>query len=135
MRCEQLTGFASYGFSDRGTLVYVRAEVVGRDRVLALVDRQGGVERLAVPPGPYVNPRLSPDGTRLLVQTLEDDGRAEIWVWDLSANRQTRQLTTGGNNKYPIWTPDSKRVTFVSNRYGTWSIYWQHCVHVGGNGS
>ena len=51
LRWRQATGFASYGFSDTGTLVYVEEEEVPRNRVLALVDRKGGVERLDVPPG------------------------------------------------------------------------------------
>ena len=118
-------GSANYGFSRGGTLVHVQREEVTRNRVPALVDRDGRVQRLDLRPAPYVNPRISPDGRRLALQTLEDDGRGDIWIYDLSGQSQVRQLTTGGDNFFPLWTPDSRRVTFVSNRDGTRSIYWQ----------
>jgi Tol biopolymer transport system component/predicted Ser/Thr protein kinase len=119
------TGFASHGFSRGGTLVYVPREDVTRERVPALVERAGGAQPLDVPPAPFVNPRLSPDGRRVAIQTLEEDGRGEIWVYDLSGKNRIRQLTAGGNSWYPLWTPDSRHVTFVSDRDGTRSIYRQ----------
>jgi serine/threonine-protein kinase len=119
---SQHAGFASFAVSDSGTLVYLRAEDVARHRVLGFADRQGGVQELDVPPGPYVNPRLSPDGRRLLVQTLNEEGRGDVWVYDLSGRSQIRQLTMGGHSRYPMWTPDSARVTFVSDRDGTTAI-------------
>jgi dipeptidyl aminopeptidase/acylaminoacyl peptidase len=118
-------GYASYGVSDRGSLVYVRSEEVGWNRVLAFVDRKGVVRRIDIPPAPYVNARLSPAGNRLLVQTLDADGRTDIWMYELSGNKQIRQLTLDGRSRYPLWTPDGTRVTFVSDREGTPAIYWQ----------
>ena len=38
------TASANYGFSDRGTLIYIPGSVVGVRRILALVDRTGAVE-------------------------------------------------------------------------------------------
>ena len=116
-----------YGFSDSGALIYLRglgATVVAR-RILALVDRRGGVTPLNVPPAPYLHPRISPDGSRVAVQTLDESNRSAIWVYDLSGNRAIQQLTQAGNNSRPIWTPDGKRLTFMSDRDGTRSIYWQ----------
>ena len=118
------TASANYGFSDRGTLVYVPGSTVGSRSILALADRSGVVEPLDVPPNNYLHPRLSPDGRRLVVQTTDNEG-SEIWVYDLSGGTQIRQLTFGGNNTYPIWTPDGQRVTFTSNRDGKPDIYWQ----------
>jgi serine/threonine-protein kinase len=116
---------ANYGFSDRGTLVYVPGSAVGiRRSILALADRSGEVEPLDVPPNNYLTPRLSPDGSRLVVQTTDNEG-SDIWVYDLSGDTQIRQLTLGGNNTRPIWTPDGQRVTFSSDRDGKQEIYWQ----------
>jgi len=119
------TGFASYGFSGDGTLVYVEGEEIPDRRSLALVDRSGGVSRLDVPPAPYVSPRLSPDGARLAVQMLERDGQSDIWVYDFAEGAQIRQLTTGGNASRPLWTPDGRRVTFEVNGGDAPGIYWQ----------
>jgi serine/threonine-protein kinase len=125
VRPDLNTGFASYSFSNSGTLVYVHEAEVPRNRVLALIDRKGGMQRLDVPPAPYVNPRLSPDARQLAVQTLEDDGRSEIWVYNLSGQTQIRQLTAAGNSSRPLWAPDGTRVTFDSDRDKGRSIYWQ----------
>jgi len=58
------------------------------------------------------------------VGTTDNEG-SEIWVYDLSGDTQIRQLTLGGNNLLPIWTPDGQRVTFTSDRDGKLEIYWQ----------
>jgi Tol biopolymer transport system component len=120
---QNTTGTANYGFSARGTLVYISGSTVGSN-ILALADRSGVVEPLDVPPNNYLHPRLSPDGSRLVVQTTGNQG-SDIWVYDLSGGNQIRQLTFGGNNTRPIWTPDGQRVTFTSNRDGKPDIYWQ----------
>ena len=72
----------------------------------------------------YANPRLSPDGSRLVVETTESGG-SDIWVYDLSGDTQIQRLTLEGNNRNPQWTPDGERVTFASDRDGPRSIYWQ----------
>ena len=92
-------------------------------RVLALVDRNGLVERLNAPPKQYLSPRLSPDGQTLVVQSVEDSGDL-IWVYDLTEDTAIRQLTFEGNNQRPVWTPDSQHITFSSDRDGTMSLYW-----------
>ena len=111
-----------YAVSDSGSLVFV--PVGGAERTLALVDRNGEVERLNVPPKEYLSPRLSPDGQTLLVLSVEDSENV-IWVYDLTGNRAIQQLTFEGDNKRnPVWTPDSQRITFSSDRDGTMSLYW-----------
>ena len=50
-RPQRDTASANYGFSARGTLVYVPGSTVGiRRSILALADRSGEVEPLDVPP-------------------------------------------------------------------------------------
>ena len=121
------TGFSNVPFAlaDDGSLVYVPGTGPSDSRILALAHRNGGVEPLDVPPAQYFSPRISPDGTRLAVQTLEDDGRNQVWVYDLAGDTQIRRLTQDGSNERPVWTPDSKRVTFSSDREGTLGIYSQ----------
>ncbi len=115
-----------FGLSDNGTVVYVKGGVSTiANRILALVDRNGDVEPLNVPPAQYSTPRISPDGTQLAVQTTEDDGQSIVWVYDLSGNSAIRRLTQEGNNSRPIWTPGGERLTFASDRDGTTSIWWQ----------
>ena len=55
----------------------------------------------------------------------------EVWVYDLSGGSQIRLLTEEGSNRHPIWTPDGERVTYASDRDGTWGIYWQRADGTG----
>jgi len=116
------TGAANFCISDAGSLMYVPGGTASNDRMLALVRHDGVVEALDVSPAPYLVPRLSPDGGKLVVQTVEDDGNV-IWLYDLAGDTQIQQLTFEGDNQRPIWTPDSQRITFSSDRDGTMSLY------------
>jgi Tol biopolymer transport system component len=79
---------------------------------------------LKLPPGPYRMPRVSPDGTRIAFWT--DEGKeAIVWIYDLSSPTAKRRLTYGGNNRFPIWSADGKRVAFQSDREGDLGIFWQ----------
>ena len=113
-----------YAVADAGSLAYVEGIASTGANVLALVDRNGLVEPLDVRLAQYVSIRLSPDGTRLAVQTIEPDGGA-IWGYDLSGNTQIRQLTQSGADYRPIWPPDGERITFSSAREGPRSIFTQ----------
>ncbi len=122
------SGAANFSISDNGRLVYVLGASAGGagSFVLALIDRDGNAEPLDVPPQAYFGPRLSPDGTRLAVE-VRDEGGSAIFVYDMSGNTAMRRLTqtSEGSNRFPLWTPDGERVTFVSDRDGLRGIYWQ----------
>ena len=118
------SGAAAFAFSDEGSLAYVGGPPLEDDRILAFVDRDGGMQPLDLPAMPFQSPRLSPDETRVAVQVTDDD-RSSIWVYELNGNAQGRELTPDGNNTRPVWTANGRRVTFASDRDGTWGIYWQ----------
>jgi serine/threonine-protein kinase len=117
------TGAAHFSVSSNGSLAYIPGPVSASLVQLALTDRKGGVELLNVPPGSYLFPRASPDGTRLVFGT--DEGKeAVIYARDLSREGAMQRLTFGGNNRYPVWTSASRRVAFQSDREGDLAI-WQ----------
>ncbi len=126
------TGAAHFISSDSGSLIFIpgptSASSVQAD--VALMDRQGTVLPLKLPPGPYEHPRVSPDGARLAVGT--DDGKAaNVWVYDLSGTSAIRQLTFGGGNRFPIWSADGQRVAFQSDREGDLALFWQRADGAG----
>jgi hypothetical protein len=92
---------------------------------LGIVDLDGVVRRLPVPPADYRSPRVSPDGRQLAVETIAENGQSIIWVYDLSGKTAIRRLTQEGNNTHPIWTRDGKRVAYGSDREKAYGIYWQ----------
>ena len=131
-RARGFTGTAHFVYSDNGSLIFIPGPATtstGQEDV-AFMDRQGAVQPLKLPSGPYEYPRVSPDGTRLAVGT--DDGKAaHVWVYDLSGKSARRQLTFGGRNRFPIWSADGQRVAFQSDREGDLALFWQRADGAG----
>ena len=115
------TGTSQFSFSEAGTLVYVPGGLgTVSPNTLALVDRNGVVKTLGIPPAPYVAPRISPNGKQVAFHT--DDGKESIvWIYDLSGATSMRRLTFGGRNTSPIWSPNGERVFFTSDDNGLFS--------------
>ena len=73
-------------------------------------------------------PMVSPDGLWVAYTVAKPDLAANrlvrnIWIVSASGTSEPRQLTRGGSDGRPQWSPDSKRLAFVSSRTGTEEIY------------
>ncbi len=121
-------GDAQYSFSDTGSLVYVPQ--LTAITTLVWVDRNGKEQPLAAPVHAYLAPRISPDGRRLVVGITEQE--SQLWMYDLSRGTLSRFTFEGKNNLVPYWTPDGKRVAFVSNKEGPRNLFWQLADGSGG---
>jgi serine/threonine-protein kinase len=115
-------GAVDFDLADDGTLAYVQGTAGGQLRTLAWVDRQGLEEPIeALPPRPYLYPRVSPDGKRVALDIRDQEN--DVWIWDLT--RETlKRLTTGpAFDRVPVWTPDghiiysSTRASALGNLY------------------
>jgi eukaryotic-like serine/threonine-protein kinase len=113
-----------------GTLVYVSGAVRSPQSKLVWVNRNGTEEPLASPAHPYSMPRISPDGRKVAVALEEKD--SQTWHYDFSRKTLTRFTFEGTVNISSIWTPDSKRLVFNSNRGGAANIFWQFADGSGG---
>jgi Tol biopolymer transport system component len=114
---------AHWGFSRSGMLVYATGGFKEAEYNLVFVDRKGVSAPVGTPlHRPYAFPRLSPDGRRMVVtvQGIQNT----LWIYDLSGGAFNR-LTFEGNNNWPVWTPDGKRVTYASNRAEPWRLFWK----------
>jgi Tol biopolymer transport system component/tRNA A-37 threonylcarbamoyl transferase component Bud32 len=109
-------GASHFGLSATGTLVYEpTTDDSGSEALYAVVwvDRKGQVVERALSDlvtNPR-DPRLSPDGTRLLLVT-GSLGDADLWSYDLGG-RPPIPLALPGDNRFPVWSPDSRRVVFA----------------------
>ena len=119
------TGTAHYGLSDDGTVVYAAGGITigAQQRTLVWVDRKGREETIAAPPRAYVAARLSPDGTQVALDVRDQEN--DVWIWNLARNTLTRLTFDPGFDRYPVWTPDGRRIVFSSQRAGGGSLFWQ----------
>ena len=115
---------AQFAWSAAGTLAFVRGLGSATPQRLALVDRNGTAQPLQLPPQPWVHPRISPDGRKLVVGT-DDSKEAAVWIHTLRGGGEPRRLTFEGRNTSPIWGPDAAHVTFQSDREGVLSLFRQ----------
>ena len=113
--------------SNAGSLVYLPGPVTtSSGQAIGLFDRKGSSQLLKLAPGPYSLPRISPDGTRV---AFEIEGN--IGIYDLAGTSAIRRITFDGRSHVPIWSADSERVAFQSEREGDKGIWWQRADGTG----
>src|SRR5437763_3202274 len=75
------------------------------------------------------DPQISPDGRIVAFQVQSVDVAAnkkpiQIWVVPLEGEGAPRQITHDGEaNQRPRWSPDSKRIAYISDRGGSPQIW------------
>ena len=119
------TGAGEFGVANNGTLVYVDVPdgLAANGRTLVWVDRTGKEDPVGAPPGAYLHPRLSLDGTRIAIARSEQQD--DLWIWDLRRPLLTRLTLDPAQDWYPVWTPDSRRIVFASSSGGQLNLWWQ----------
>ena len=115
--------------SDNGTLVYTLGPIPGKLE-LVWVTREGKAQTIDPDwPGIFDDPSLSPDGTRLAVSKLPDttyDGIEQvsnIWIKRLDGGPRLKLTLEEKDDRYGVWTPDGRSVTFSSNVAGSSDLW------------
>ena len=109
--------------SGEGSLAYEHSH--SRSRVVA-IDAKGNARPILTEPRAFGSPRYSPDGRRLALSIRSATGTdTDIWIYGVGAATLTRLTTEGTSNAEPDWTPDGRRVVFVSNRDGAPALWSQ----------
>jgi len=74
------------------------------------------------------SPNISPDGSLILftrgwVDKMNDRTQSNLWLVDVNGER-ARELTHGNwRDSSPVWSPDGKRLAFLSDRDGTTQVH------------
>jgi Tol biopolymer transport system component len=71
-----------------------------------------------------MNPRLSPDGRRLVIQSASASRATDAWLFDV-ASPSRAPFTRLGTVLNPTWTPDGNHVVYLSQANGGSSLWVQ----------
>ena len=69
------------------------------------------------------NSSLSPDGRHLAISRSVGGNAADIWLLDVRRGIATRFTDDSAFELAPVWSPDSRRIAYGSNRNGTFDLY------------
>jgi serine/threonine-protein kinase len=114
---EEDTGAGQFAASSRGDLVHLRREggiAPSARHVLAWMGLDGRVTPLPVEPRHYLQPRLSPDGTRIAT-IVRDLASVDLWLYDLRRSAWT-PLTEDADVQGFAWSPDGRELVLADRR-------------------
>ena len=111
-----LTGSLTHiAISDTGTMVYLPAPSdPGATMRLVSVSSSGKATVLPLEARDYSDPRVSPDGRRIVVHLQGDQN--DIWVVDPTRGALSRLSFDPGEDETPAWSPDGKTIAWSSSR-------------------
>ncbi len=117
------SGSAQFDVSESGLLVYMAGSGAGNARVV-WVDRSGKASPVDSSwAGQFGTVELSPDNRRLAVASIGSEGE-QIWVKSLPSGPVSRLTFNGSGSGRPGWTPDGRRVTFVTTQGNSMRQAW-----------
>jgi len=111
---QQAAGGLTFRLSPAGTLLYAPADY--NTNRLVSVTRDGAATSLDLPPAGHTNPRVSPDGRRVLV---ESDATV-IEALDLARGTHMRLTAPALGVSFSTWMTDGERVLFRRFNVPTW---------------
>jgi serine/threonine protein kinase len=115
----------NYAISSAGTLAYIPGPTTATEGLRALfwADKEGKEESIPAPPKAYRFPKISPDGARVTLTAMGSN--TDIYVWDLIRKSISRLTFNETSDRKSIWTPDGKRIVFLSSGGGKYNLCWK----------
>ena len=107
---------------NRQEITYMSYES-GEPKVYLLQIETGQRELVGNFPGMTFAPRFSPDGQKVIMSLLRDDGNSNIFSMDLRSRTTTRLTNSNSIDTSPSYSPDGSKVVFTSDRGGKAQIY------------
>jgi len=123
---EQVTTGTMLSASAAGPIVYRAASVSHLQNQLVWLDRSGReLDKVVYPANAVPGLALSHDSRRIAVYRLVN-GNMDVWAYDTARRAWDRITFDPGDDIWPLWSPDDRRMVFGSAR-GTdiVSLYWK----------
>jgi len=71
----------------------------------------------------YETPRISPDGTMIVVGVWQPGGFKDIWLLDRSGNKMEELMHDRAIDSSAVWSADGRIIYFSSDRTGIFNLY------------
>ncbi|WEX09999.1 Tol-Pal system beta propeller repeat protein TolB [Chelativorans sp. AA-79] len=107
---------------ERQEITYMSYES-GQPQVYLLQLETGQRELVGNFPGMTFAPRFSPNGDKVIMSLLRQDGNSNIFTMDLRTRTTARLTDTNAIDTSPSYSPDGNKVVFTSDRGGRAQIY------------
>jgi eukaryotic-like serine/threonine-protein kinase len=107
-------GAGHFGVSSTGTIAYMPDSGNRAQTDVLWVDREGRTTATDVPRGAFSWPELSPDGTRVALESSTSQERQTIVVWDFGRHTLTPITRDSSVSEAPAWMPDGANLLFTS---------------------
>jgi Tol biopolymer transport system component len=105
-----------YAVSKSGTLIYTPLDdgsMLATGRAVVWVDRHGVVEQIVEERSSWAQPRISPDGRRLLLRRVLTPV-CSLWTYDLTRGALAR-ITFDEDTHDPLWDPTGTSVFYAGD--------------------
>jgi Tol biopolymer transport system component len=119
-----ITYTASHAVSgaSNGSLAYYSAP--SQNTLVDWYDLQGKkTGSLGLPPGHYERLNVSPNGKYVIAERSISPSESSLWLIDVATGGGSRFSSGPGLNGTPIWSPDSSKIVFASDRDGAADFY------------
>jgi Tol biopolymer transport system component/exonuclease VII small subunit len=101
---------------------------------LGVVSLKGGDFELIHEPGVPTDVHFQPDATRFFLAALSPDGKRiafdlaegdvkRLYIMDIASKRITQLSDTPASDFQPLWSPDGRRLAFLSDRPGSRALW------------
>ncbi len=102
----------AYDVSEKGVLVYVPTTGAGAGEEVGWIDRRGVYTPLMETRADWMQPRVSPDGKRVLLR--KSGTNCELWVYDMGRGQLSR-VAPDSDNHDAVWSPDGRSIAYLQS--------------------
>jgi eukaryotic-like serine/threonine-protein kinase len=122
---------AVFASSDSGLLVAQKGGATEVSQMLWF-DREGQQIGVASKPGVYGNLNLAPSGQFVATDAMDPGSQnTDVWTYDLATESAKRLSFDPAIDSTPVWSPDSSRIVFCSDRAQRFNLYVRDATGAG----